>query len=263
MSCSILILRERMKNKYILLVSSGSILAWSLYFSSTEPKHEPVKIVRDTTTDRTKDIVSPFWQPTLFWSGKPTSLVAADTLRILHDFLDKNPTLKQRIQGMSWYRDFISWNMPIVTANQYIQDAFGIEQQLIQHPWLLGKIQYESWWQRYTRGDTNPTDMLAGNIASYLQLQRIEQENPLFYSMASKSSLWNSGIQQWEDYIVVWQKEMLTSLSLRSKFLDENPEIEKKVQEQWFTRNNLFTDDWSKWEGIYWALDAILDEPWK
>lgn len=261
MSCSILILRERMKNKYILLVSSGSILAWSLYFSPTEPKHEPVKIVRDTTTDRTKQVMSPFWEPTLFWSQESIPLISGDVIKLLNDFLDKNPNLKQRIQGMSWYRDFISWNMSTETANRYIQDTYTIEQSLIQNPWLLGKIQYESWWQQYMRGDTNPIDMLNGNITSYLQLQKIEQENPLFYSLASKSPLWNSGIQQWEDYIVVWQKEILISLSLRLKFLDENPEIEKKIQEQWFTRNNLFTDDWSKWEGIYKALYTLLDGP--
>lgn len=259
MSCSILILKERMKNKYILLVSSGSILAWSLYFSPTEPNHEPVKIVRDTTTDRTKQVVSPFWEATLFWSQESIPVISGDTTTLLHDFLDKNPILKQRIQGIPWYRDFISGTMPVEIANRYIQDAFTIEQVLIDNPGILQRIHYESWWQRYTRGDTNPTDMLSGNIASYWQLQKIEQENPLFYSMASKSPLWNSGIQQWQDYIVVWQKEILISLALRLKFLDENPDIEKNIQEQWFTRNNLFTDDWSKWEGIYKALDTLLD----
>jgi len=45
--------------------------------------------------------------------------------------------------------------------------------------------------------------MLYGNIAAYLQLQQIEKEKPELYAMASKSPLWNSGIQQGEDYIVV------------------------------------------------------------
>jgi hypothetical protein len=45
--------------------------------------------------------------------------------------------------------------------------------------------------------------MLNGNIGAFIQLQKIEQEQPVIYNLAQKSPLWNRGVQQGEDYIVV------------------------------------------------------------
>ena len=239
-----------------------SALAGGVYLvHSEEPKHEWVKLLTDTVSHRTENIISPFWDTKIYWT--PSESVPQNSLsdhkNSLDELLQKNPTLKQRIQWMAWYRDYISGRLDKNTAEKYILDAFSIEDTFQKNPWFLDKIQYENWWQRYARWETNPSDMLAGNISAYFQMQKIQNENPEMYQKAQMSPLWSAWIQYWEDYTVVWQREILTSITLRFKFLDENPDIEKKLEEKGFTRNNLFTDDWSKWEWVYGFLNEIED----
>lgn len=250
-----------MKNKHILLSTTwaGILIAWVLYFSQKEAKHEPVKLVRDTTTARTAEMISPFWAMGASWIPNILTGAIGDTPESIQDFLDKNPVLKQRIQSMLWYREYLAWRLSRELTQQYIADASTIEQFLITNPWLLQKIQYEWWWQRYTRGDTNPTDMLTGNISAKIALQKIEQEQPDLYNRARESPLWNKWIQLWEDYIVVGQRELLTSLSLRLDQLDANPGLEQQLLKLWYTRNNLITDDWSQWQWIYGVIDTLRE----
>lgn len=168
--------------------------------------------------------------------------------------------MKQRIQWTSWYRDYILWKLDQSISEKYIMDAFSIEIILKQHPWMIHKIQYEIWWEKYIQWSTNPSDMLAWNMQAYIDILKIEEDNPELYKKASLSKYWNSWIQYGENYIVNWQREILTSLSLRLEFLDKNPDIEKRLQEKWFTRDNLFSDDWVTWDWIYGAINSIQDE---
>jgi hypothetical protein len=250
-----------MKNKQVILSTTwaGLLIAWALYFIPKEPKYEPVKLVRDTTTARTQEMISPFWDTRTPWIQAMLPGIIWDTAESLNIFLDKNPILKQRIQGMIWYREYLFWKLSQEIAQQYISDALSIEQQLMANPWLLQKIQYEWWWQRYMRGDTNPTDMLAGNMASIASLQKIEQEQGELYRRAQESPLWNKWIQHWDDYIVVGQHELLTSLLLRLDQLDGNPGLEQQLTKLWYTRDNLVTDDWSRWQWIYGVIDTLRE----
>lgn len=237
------------------------LITWWMYLAKWEEKHEIVNLVTNRTRQGTEYITSWSWIMTTIWNLNNTINVPTDDRKIdpITSFLNQNPNLRQRIQGTSWYRDFLVWKLPTDVVEKYIYDAYSIEQVLLQYPSILQKIQYEIWWEKYIRGDTNPSDMLAGNIQSFIILQKIEQEQPEFFNLAQKSPLWNSWIQYGEDYIVVGQNEILTSLKLRLEFLDTNPWIEKKLQEKGYTRNNFFTDNWSKWEGIYWAIDELKE----
>lgn len=92
----------------------------------------------------------------------------------------------------------------------------------------------------------DPTVILTGNIQAFLDIQKIQEKYPDLYEKAQQNPTWNQGIQQGEDYIVVGQRDFLISLQLRLQYLSQNPGIEERVKEKGFTRNNLFTDDWSK-----------------
>lgn len=243
-------------------ILGASVLAGGLYFiTDTELKHEWVKIIADTVTHRTQNTISPFWDTKIYWIPSEIILPISNsqTKDSIDELLQKNPTLKQRIQGTIWYREYLTGELDKSIVEKYILDAYSIEEKLRQNPWIREKIQYEWWWQRYLRGDTNPTDMLAGNIQALITLQKIEQEQPEIYNLAQKSPLWNRGIQQWEDYIVTGQTELITSLTLRIKQLDENPKIEEQLKKSWFSRENLFTDDWSQSQGIYSVIDIVRE----
>lgn len=239
-----------------------SVLAGGLYFvTDTEPKHEWVKILTDTISHRTQNTISPFWDTKIY--GIPSEIISITTPQIkdsIDELLQKNPILKQRIQGTSWYRDYIAGRLDKFIFEKFIEDVYSIEERLKQNPWVLDKIQYEVWWQKYIRWDTNPSDMLIWNMQSYFDISKIQHDNPELYTKASLNPYWNTWIQYGENNIVVWQRELLTSISLRLAYLDQNPDIERRLQEKWFTRENLFSDDWSKWEWIYEYLNALQDE---
>ena len=244
-------------------ILSASVLAGGLYFvTDTEPKHEWVKILTDTVAHRTQNTISPFWDTKIYWI--PSEIASPVTITQTKDPIDellwKNPTLKQRIQWTSWYRDYLTGKLDKSTVERFILDAYSIEERLKQNPWVIDKIQYEAWWQKYIRWDTNPSDMLIWNMQAYFDLSKIQQDNLELYTKASFNQHWNTWVQYGEDYIVVWQRELIISLSLRLTYLDANPDIEKKLQEKWFTRDNLFKDDWSKWEWIYEYLNSMQDE---
>jgi hypothetical protein len=46
---------------------------------------------------------------------------------------------------------------------------------------------------------------------------------------------------------------------MRIKQLDDHPYVEKQLNKFGFTRENIFTDDPSKQEGIYGILDTVLE----
>ncbi len=242
--------------QFILWTTSAGILTGAIYFTQwQEYKHEGVKILVSNTGTRTQETISPFWDPKVYWIPPEPNLINTNT--DIQDFLDKNPNLKMRIQGMSWYRDFLSWRLEPDIYNQYIQNALSIETILVDNPWLLEIIQYEIWWQRYLRWDTNPVDMLAGNMTSLLRLQELEKRSPEFYANLQKSPNWNQWIQHGSDYIVYWQEDFAISASLRIQQLNSEPWLREELVRFWFSEKDVFTDDWSVWQGFYGAIDVI------
>lgn len=69
-----------MKNKNILLSTTwaGILIAWVLYFAPAQPKHEGVKLVRDTTTARTAEMISPFGSIEAPWVQNISPKIAQD-----------------------------------------------------------------------------------------------------------------------------------------------------------------------------------------
>ncbi len=51
----------------------------------------------------------------------------------------------------------------------------------------------------------------------------------------------------------------MISVLLRLEFLDTHPEVESLMKQNGYTRDNLFTDNWSQNEGIYGFLNEIQD----
>lgn len=241
---------------FILWATWAGILTWILYFNSGEEyTHEWVKILVSDTVKRTQGTISPFWDPKVYWAS--VEIITNTHIQDNQNFLDKNPNLKMRIQNMSWYRDFLSWAISQEVYGKYIEDAQEIEVILSENPGFLERIQNESWWQKYLRGNISPSDMLIGNMASLLYLQDFERENPEFYAKIQKSPLWNRWIQYGEDYMVMWQQDLVISASLRIQQIHTEPWLREELARFWFSEKDIFTDDWSEWQGIYGAMDVI------
>ena len=177
----------------------------------------------------------------------------------IDQILETKPTVKQRIQWTRWYRDFTTWRLSREITESYIAHASYIEDILAQHPWILSAIQYTEWWGKYIRWETPPPDMLNGNIRAYLYLEKLKQQHPFVLEKASNHPQWDSWIQYGTDFIVVGQKEFMISVLLRLEFLDTHPEVESLMKQNGYTRDNLFTDNWSQNEGIYGFLNEIQD----
>lgn len=237
------------------------IAGWACLTLYEEQKHEWAKVLTESASLRTQSIIARSWDTEISEApGNWKATIQYENPRdLLSELLEKNLILKQRIQGTTWYRDFVLWRIPREVAETYFRDASFIEQVLSTNPWMLEKIQYEPWWQKYIRWDMSPPDMLSWNIQAFLDIQKIQKEHPDLYEKAQQNPTWSQGIQQGEDHVVVGQRDFLLSLQLRLQYLSQNPGIEERVKEKGFTRNNLFTDDWSKWEWIYGFLNSLQD----
>lgn len=239
------------------------ILAGAIHLAQEEPKHEPVKHLKDATVVRIEEMISPFWPIEKDWIQHKLTGIIGNTIDSVDDFLSKNPSFKQIIQSMSWYREYLAWRLSQELAQQYISDAFAIEQILTTNPWLLQKMQYEWWWQRYTRGETNPTDMLTGNMVSLTYLQDFEKKNPELYAKIQQNPLWNKWSQSYEDnYTLGWQKDLVISASIRAKQLDTEPWLRGELARLWFSQESLFIDDGKGWWNIYNSADLVRQILW-
>lgn len=242
--------------QFILWTTWAGILTGAIYFTQwQEYKHEGVKILVSNTGTRTQEAISPLWDPKVYWIPPEPNLINTNT--DIQDFLDKNPILKMRIQNMSWYRDFLTSRISREVFEEYLIPAFNIEGILAQNPWLVEKIQHEIWWQRYLRWYANPVDMFAGNITSLLRLQELEKKDPELYQKMQKNPNWNTWIQHGEDYVVVWQEEIIYSASLRLEQIKTEPWLRDELARFWFSEENVYTDNWIEWRGFYTAVDVV------
>lgn len=106
--------------------------------------------------------------------------------------VDQNLTLKMRIQGMSWYRDFLLGKLQVEDIKKDIIDASLLEDTLKADPSLLIRIQNRDIWRQYLSGAVPPNNLIYGELPAMLSVDRFAQENPAIYAQIQKNPMFSA-----------------------------------------------------------------------
>jgi hypothetical protein len=144
-----------MKSSHILTLSIGSMaIATGIYLAYPHVPSENM-VPSTNTQSKVSNIVGNSQQN--MWDILNQAMERADRNRQalpsdrdqLIAVVEQNPTLKMRIQGMSWYRDFLLGKIQADDIRRDIADAILLEGALKADPSLLMRIQHREIWRQY------------------------------------------------------------------------------------------------------------------
>lgn len=82
----------------------------------------------------------------------------------LIEFVNNNPTLRIRIQSMSWYREFLSGKYSVDDIKKNMEDTVLIEETIKSDPSILMRMQNSESWRNYLSGSVPPHNIIYGEI---------------------------------------------------------------------------------------------------
>ncbi|MFZ4461540.1 MAG: hypothetical protein ACOYN2_03215 [Patescibacteria group bacterium] len=134
-----------------------------------------------------------------------------------------------RIQGTSWYRDFLSGKLDRETFERDLLTANSIEQILLGDSEILPKIQYQDWWKKYLRGDIDPSTALNGNIRAFVQIEKFQKQNPETYARITKNPRWINASSNPQDPDLISQGEAIETVVGNVKNIEANSQMKERL----------------------------------
>jgi hypothetical protein len=110
----------------------------------------------------------------------------------LIEFVHNNPTLRIRIQGMSWYREFLSDKYSVADIKKNMEDAVLIEETIKSDPSILMRIQNSESWRNYLSGYVPPHNLIYGELPAMLTVDQFAQKHPAIYAQIQKNPMLSS-----------------------------------------------------------------------
>lgn len=254
-----------MKTSHFLTLSIGSsILATGLYMGSpdTTRSNDTQPKVSTTIAEKRKDM----WEILNTATERPNASIQVipserDQLITL---VDTNPTLKMRIQSMSWYRDFLSWKYAVEDIKKNITDALLLEETIKSDPSILMWMQYRDMWRDYLRGSIPPHNIVYGEIPAMLSIDEFSKKNPNIFSQIQKNPMFQKTMDNKEPTFSE-QKSIIEWILAQEKTIQENSTLRSKFEQYGYTQSSIYTSDWrdGNQSGFFAINDAIytLEDP--
>jgi hypothetical protein len=174
----------------------------------------------------------------------------------LLQIIDKNISMKMRIQSTKWYRKFLIWTLPIEEARRNITDALFVENELERNPALLTKLQYTEMWRWYIRGDIPPSNIAYGEIPAIHFIEEFQKNNSTTFGKIESNPIFYKN-DNWEETTFTERNNIIVAIMKTEEFLQKNPSVLNKLSQYWYSLNDVYI--WqSNNNSIYWQMDAVV-----
>jgi hypothetical protein len=168
-------------------------------------------------------------------------------------FLNENVTLRMRIQGTSWYRNFVAWNLSIQDFRRRLEDAHNIELLIKSDSNILIALQYRWSWQSYLRWDTDPNLILEWEIPAIHSLEIFAKSNPKEYALIKENPLWDNP-ESLLTFVGNWTlMEWVNNRILR---IEWDPWLKALMIQSGYNYDDLYRDSPQSEQGIYGLLNT-------
>ncbi len=262
-----------MKTSHSLILSIGSgVLAAGLYFSGSDTTPENPNWIQRNTPDtsvvviekeKKKDVQRILDRSTDQIDTTTQSIILSESDQIL-SMLEQNPILRIRIQGMSWYRDFLSWKYTSDEIKKHITDALWIEEMIKLDPSILTRMQSWDTWRNYLNGSIPPHNILHWEIAAMLYMDEFSKKNPHIFIQIQRNPMFQRTVDN-KEATFSEQRNILEWILAQEKIIQDNPNIRAKLEQYWYTLSSVYSSDWrdGRQSDFFAVNDAIytLENP--
>jgi hypothetical protein len=258
-----------MKTSHILTLGIGSIaVATGIYLTSwntiwdetarsmdTQPKvsnivHTSQKNMWDILADSTTQ------------ADKALQNIPSERDQLI-EFVNNNPTLRIRIQSMSWYREFLSGKYSVADIKKNIEDAVLIEETIKSDPSILMRMQNSESWRNYLSGSVPPHNIAYSEIPAMLSIDEFSKQSPALFSRIQRNPMLSTtnGIEP----TFSEQRSIIEWILTQEKIIQDNPTLRAKFEQLGYTQSAIYTSDWREGrQNWFFAVnDAIytLEDP--
>lgn len=175
----------------------------------------------------------------------------------LLQLINENITLKMRIQSTKWYRDFISWILEAKQVKKNVLDALFVENEIQKNPALLVKLQSTEVWRAYIRGDVLPHDIAYGEIPALTFIDEFQKNNSNTLEKIERNPFFYKN-DKWDETTFSERSGIIKNTITNEEFLRKNPNILEKLEQYWYTIEDLYRGPSHLNDDIYWQKDAII-----
>ncbi len=160
----------------------------------------------------------------------------------LIEFVGSNPTLRIRIQGMSWYREFLSGKYSVADIKKNIEDAVLIEETIKSDPSILMRMQNSESWRNYLSGSVPPHNIAYSEIPAMLSIDEFSKQSPALFSRIQRNPMLSTtnGIEPTYSE----QRSIIEWILTQEKIIQDNPTLRAKFEQYGYTQSAIYTSDW-------------------
>ena len=181
----------------------------------------------------------------------------------LIEFVNNNPTLRIRIQSMSWYREFLSGKYSVDDIKKNMEDTVLIEETIKSDPSILMRMQNSESWRNYLSGSVPPHNIIYGEIPAMLSIDEFSKQSPVLFSQIQRNPMMSptNGV----DLTYSEQRSIIEGILTQEKIIQDNPTLRAKFEQYGYTKSTIYTSDWreGRQNGFFAVNDAIytLEDP--
>ena len=160
----------------------------------------------------------------------------------LIEFVGNNSSLRLKIQGMTWYRDFLSGKYSIADIKKNIEDAVLIEETIKSDPSILIRMQNSESWRNYLSGSVPPHNIAYSEIPAMLSIDEFSKQSPTLFSQIQRNPMLNTtnGIKPTYSE----QRSIIEWILTQEKIIQDNPTLRAKFEQYGYTQSAIYTSDW-------------------